>query len=400
VAEGDAEEQDVFISYASPDSARAESVCEALEQAGVACWIAPRDVTPGTFYADEIVHAIDAAKAIVLILSHNAATSPHVLREVERAISKRHPVVSLRIDQARLPAGLAYFLNTSQWLDATGADAARVMPKLVAAVRLAMERPATQGVADAATLTTGPSTRGSSPTGGDRLRRRTAIVAGSLVAAAIGLFAVYRSWQPARPVISPPAVAGAPAMHTALSVPATIPEKSVAVLPFVDMSQKKDQEYFSDGLSEELIDTLAHSVDLKVIARTSSFQFKGKNEDMRVIGQKLGVANLLEGSVRTSGKTLRVTAQLIRVSDGSHLWSESYDRKMGDIFQVQDSDRHSGCSGPADDVGEVLSSTPAICIKNKPRKIWSSPSWSCKRRSGSSHGTRLPGLRLQLFTTL
>ena len=94
---------DVFISYASPDSAVADAACESLERAGVTCWIAPRDVTPGAFYADEIVHAIDAAKAIVLILSRHAAESPHVLREIERATSKRHPVVSLRIDHAPLP---------------------------------------------------------------------------------------------------------------------------------------------------------------------------------------------------------------------------------------------------------------------------------------------------------
>jgi TolB-like protein/Flp pilus assembly protein TadD len=102
------------------------------------------------------------------------------------------------------------------------------------------------------------------------------------------------------------------------------------------MSEKKDQEYFSDGLSEELIDHLAHSADLKVIARTSSFQFKGKNEDVRTIAGKLGVANLLEGSVRTSGHAMRITAQLIRASDGTHLWSQSYDRQMSDIFKVQD----------------------------------------------------------------
>ena len=92
--------RDVFISYASPDAAVANSVVAALERRGIACWIAPRDVTPGTFYGDEIVHAIDDAKASVLILSQNAAASQHVLREVERAASKRHPVVSLRIDQA------------------------------------------------------------------------------------------------------------------------------------------------------------------------------------------------------------------------------------------------------------------------------------------------------------
>jgi TIR domain len=143
VAEGGGEEQatgadtgthDVFISYASQDAAVANAVVEALERSGIACWIAPRDVTPGTFYGDEIVHAIDAAKASVLVLSQNAAASQHVLREVERAASKRHAVVSLRIDQAPLPAGLEYFLNTSQWLEASGGDATRMMPKLVAAV--------------------------------------------------------------------------------------------------------------------------------------------------------------------------------------------------------------------------------------------------------------------------
>jgi TolB-like protein/lipoprotein NlpI len=116
----------------------------------------------------------------------------------------------------------------------------------------------------------------------------------------------------------------------------TTPEKSIAVLPFVDMSEKQDQEYFADGMSEELIDHLAHAADLKVIARTSSFQFKGKNEDVRTIAGRLGVAYLLEGSVRTSGHAVRITAQLIRASDGTHLWSESYDRQMSDLFRVQD----------------------------------------------------------------
>ena len=102
------------------------------------------------------------------------------------------------------------------------------------------------------------------------------------------------------------------------------------------MSEKHDQEYFSDGLSEELIDHLSHNANLKVIARTSSFAFKGKNEDMRTIATKLGVANLLEGSVRKAGAELRITAQLIRATDGVHLWSQIYERKLTDIFKVQD----------------------------------------------------------------
>jgi serine/threonine protein kinase/tetratricopeptide (TPR) repeat protein len=111
---------------------------------------------------------------------------------------------------------------------------------------------------------------------------------------------------------------------------------SIAVLPFVDMSEARDQEYFSDGLSEELLDVLAKISQLRVIGRTSSFQFKGKNEDLRVIASKLGVDHLLEGSVRKDGTHLRITAQLIRASDGSHVWSETYDRTLDDVFKVQD----------------------------------------------------------------
>jgi TolB-like protein/cytochrome c-type biogenesis protein CcmH/NrfG len=115
-----------------------------------------------------------------------------------------------------------------------------------------------------------------------------------------------------------------------------VSDKSIAVLPFVDMSEKKDQEYFSDGLSEELIDKLTNIADLRVPARTSSFYFKGKQTTIADIAKALGVAHVLEGSVRKSGDTLRVTAQLIRVDNGYHLWSETYDRKLEDIFKVQD----------------------------------------------------------------
>src|ERR1700675_3603414 len=112
--------RDVFISYASQDAAVANAIVESLERHGIRCWIAPRDVMPGEFYADAIVHAIDAAQAMVLVLSEQAAVSHHILREVERASSKRHPVISLRIDRAALPASLEYFLNSSQWFDASG----------------------------------------------------------------------------------------------------------------------------------------------------------------------------------------------------------------------------------------------------------------------------------------
>jgi TolB-like protein/DNA-binding winged helix-turn-helix (wHTH) protein len=111
---------------------------------------------------------------------------------------------------------------------------------------------------------------------------------------------------------------------------------SVAVLPFADMSVAKDQEYFSDGLSEQLINDLAKVSGLKVIGRSSAFQFRGRNEDLRDVGRKLGVANVLEGSVRREGNNVRVTAELIKADDGFQLWSQTYDREVKDIFAVQD----------------------------------------------------------------
>ena len=111
---------------------------------------------------------------------------------------------------------------------------------------------------------------------------------------------------------------------------------SIAVLPFANMSSDPEQEYFCDGLAEELIDALARLEGLKVVARTSTFQFKGQAQDIRRIGEQLGVETVLEGSVRKAGHRLRITAQLINVSDGYHLWSERYDRTMDDVFAVQE----------------------------------------------------------------
>jgi TolB-like protein len=117
---------------------------------------------------------------------------------------------------------------------------------------------------------------------------------------------------------------------------AAITDKSIAVLPFVDMSEKKDQEYFGDGMAEEILDLLVKIPGLKVIGRTSSFQFKGKTEDLRAIGKQLDVAYVLEGSVRKSGDHLRVTAQLINSGNGTHLWSQTYDEDLSDVLKMQD----------------------------------------------------------------
>jgi TolB-like protein len=124
---------------------------------------------------------------------------------------------------------------------------------------------------------------------------------------------------------APPASPGAPDARP-----------SLAVLPFVDLSQLKDQEYLGDGLAEEIINQLTQVPGLRLVGRTSSFSFKGKDDDLRTIGDKLGVAHLLEGSVRKSGERIRITAQLVAASDSSQLWSKTYDRNLTDVFAVQD----------------------------------------------------------------
>ncbi|MCK5571500.1 MAG: adenylate/guanylate cyclase domain-containing protein, partial [Bacteroidetes bacterium] len=118
------------------------------------------------------------------------------------------------------------------------------------------------------------------------------------------------------------------------------PRKSIAVLPFVNMSTDPENEYFSDGMTEEILNALTRIKGLRVTSRTSAFAFKGKNEDVREIGTKLNVDTVLEGSVRKAGSKVRITAQLVNTADGYHVWSETYDRELQDIFQVQDEISH------------------------------------------------------------
>jgi len=171
-----------------------------------------------------------------------------------------------------------------------------------------------------------------SPAGGPQdlrgLRLALLLVCIGLLAAVPGLvyYFVLRGARPGAEERSRPAVAASESGAG----------PSIAVLPLVNLSSDKEQEYFSDGLTEELLNLLAKVPGLRVAARTSSFAFKGKNEDVGAIAQKLNVATILEGSVRKAGDRIRITAQLINVADGHHLWSETYDRKLIDVFEVQD----------------------------------------------------------------
>src|SRR5438128_743725 len=159
--------------------------------------------------------------------------------------------------------------------------------------------------------------------------------AGVIVLAAVGAgwWLVHQSGKAPGEVASSPSVSASRATPSTASAAAL---KSIAVLPFVDLSPAKDQEYFCDGISEEILDALAKVEGLRVVARTSSFSFKGKNADVAEIAQKLNVQNVLEGSLRREGDRIRITAQLVNARDGFHLWSDTYERELQGVFAVQD----------------------------------------------------------------
>jgi adenylate cyclase len=324
------ESHDVFISYASQDAAIANAVVSALERAGVSCWIAPRDVVPGALYADGIIRAINDAKVLVLVLSANSIASPHVGKEVERASSKRRPIITLKVDSALLTTALEYFLSESQWIDLQEAGTEAGFKNVAEAVK--RHKTPSSDIPPRES----PSRRSLDSTGVDRKRSWMPLVLVAVLGIALAWSAVDKFWLSRNRSLPGPASTAVASISAISPASSVISDKSVAVLPFVDMSEKKDQEYFSDGMSEELINLLTKLPDLRVPARTSAFYFKGKPVTIADIAHALGVAYVLEGSVRKSGRTLRVTAQLIRADNGYHVWSETYDRPIDDIFKVQD----------------------------------------------------------------
>jgi len=173
------------------------------------------------------------------------------------------------------------------------------------------------------------------PASGLRGARLAAVITGIGVLAAAPGLAWYLFLRPG--VRSPPSDEARRAKLDAVPPASDIRAvPSIAVLPLVNLSRDPDQEYFADGLAEELLNLLAKVPGLHVAGRTSSFSFKGKSEDLRAIGQKLNVKTVLEGSVQRAGDRLRITTQLINTADGYHVWSETYDRRLTDVFAVQD----------------------------------------------------------------
>lgn len=320
----------VFVSHASEDAAIAKSLVAALEQQGLTCWIAPRDVAPGSLYADQIIGAINKAKVVALILSKDALASPHVSREIERASSKRRPIITLRADPSELTPAFEYFLSESQWIDVAAEGRHKAFGKAVTAIRQHVE-----GAAGAETFraAAGPLQQ---PSAINRLRWLLLIATVLLVGFALAWMAINKSRAVKFQAPLKLSVAQERRIaNSAGTAPFTPPARSIAVLPFINMSGDPKQDYFSDGISEELLNSLSRLDGLLVVARTSSFRFKGTDTDVSTIARKLNVGTVLEGSVRRAGNTVRITVQLINAVSGFHLWSEEYDRKLTDILKIQ-----------------------------------------------------------------
>jgi TolB-like protein/Tfp pilus assembly protein PilF len=323
----------VFISYASQDAEAAKRICDALRAEDIEVWLDQSELRGGDVWDRQIRQQIHDCRLFVPIVSANteARVEGYFRREWKLAVDRTHDLservaflVPIVIDSTpETKADVPDAFRQVQWTRLPGGSA---HPAFVEQIRrLITPLPSSALPTAMAPPEYGTARKSTTTDGAHRLAGIALWALSGVVALGLAYFVADKLWFSTR----------IPADKPTSAMPA-IPEKSVAVLPFVDMSEKKDQEYFSDGLSEELIDMLTKVPQLRVPARTSSFYFKGKQTTTAEISRALSVANILEGSVRKSGNTLRITAQLIRADTGYHVWSETYDRKLDDIFKIQD----------------------------------------------------------------
>jgi TolB-like protein len=336
----------VFLSYASQDAEAARRICEALRAAGIEVWLDQSELRGGDAWDAAIRRQIKTCGLFIPVISTNthAREEGYFRLEWKLAVDRSHLMAGTKpfllpvvIDGTRDDERTPEKFREVQW---TILPAGNTPPAFVERVARLLSRdqsiepapasPSTGATSGIAALSRKQGAQGT------RASRRIQPALWLIAAAAVigvGYLAVEKFIPSKR---GTDAGQTSTTAQSRIPAQAAIPEKSIAVLPFVDMSEKKDQEYFSDGLAEELLDLLAQVPDLRVPARTSSFSFKGKSDDIPTIARKLRVAHVLEGSVRKSGRTLRVTVQLIRADNGYHVWSKTYDRDIKDIFKVQD----------------------------------------------------------------
>lgn len=336
----------IFLSYASQDADAARRIGDALGEAGLEVWFDQSKLRGGDAWDEMIRRQIaECALFIPVISTATAARLEGYFRlewtladqRTQRMARTKTFIVPVCIDATpESGSDVPESFVRVQWSRLPDGASSPVFIERVRSLLNADKTRSPIAAPMASPIPSAPLPQpGSAATPAPRGNRRL-LIGVAVAVLALVVFEWVRPRPPAGGSAPPPASASASLSPATASAPVTIPEKSIAVLPFVDMSEKKDQEYFSDGLSEELLDLLAQVPDLRVAARTSSFFFKGKAEDVAAIGQKLRVAHVLEGSVRKAGGTIRVTAQLIRTDNGYHIWSKTYDRDVKDIFKVQD----------------------------------------------------------------
>jgi TolB-like protein len=325
----------VFLSYASQDAEAAQKICDALRGAGVEVWFDKSELRGGDAWDRRIREQIHDCRLFIPVISANSERRDEGYFRREWALAadrtrdmahKKAFLVPVVIDGTpERGSSVPDKFHELQWTRLPGGE---TPPAFVERVRrlLLPEAPTARPAATAVTAASTPE-RAQSGSVLETWRFRPALWAiGVLLTLALSYLAVDKLWLSKR--IAATANGATPS--------ATTPEKSIAVLPFVDLSEKHDQEYFADGMAEEILNLLVKVPDLKVVGRTSSFQFKGKTGDLRQIGTVLGAAYVVEGSVRRSGDHLRVTAQLIDTRDGTHRWSETYDRAGSDTLKIQE----------------------------------------------------------------
>jgi TolB-like protein/tetratricopeptide (TPR) repeat protein len=310
---------DVFVSYTRDDRNIARQFATELEREGFSVWW-DQAIHAGEAFDRTTEHALANARAVVVLWSKRSVESDWVRAEATEAKATGR-LVPVMIEPCKRPVifELIHTADLAGWSgDATDTRWRIFIDGLRRTTGQTREvpRPEPQGPVAA--------------TAG-----RRGVRPGVALGIAAGLLAVawlaYWTQFPRSGNLTPTAATDSPP-----AVPVTQTGVTLAVLPFANLSADPAQEYFSDGLTEEILNQLARIPALRLTGRTSSFSFKGKNEDLRQIGAKLGVANLLEGSVRKDGDRLRVTAQLIRAGDGTQQWSKSYDRSLSGLFAVQD----------------------------------------------------------------
>jgi adenylate cyclase len=307
---------EIFISYRRADEAWARLLHSQLRAEGVEAWY-DAQVGAGQDWRVATAKALQTSRIFVLLFSKAASESEDIAKELAAAIFSKKLVVPVRIENIQPTGAFLYELASRNWVNAfenTEAKLAELAQSLAKLVKA--------GIVDESIIPFDRNAGANAPA--RKGTRAPLLIAAAAIAIAVAVAALV--WLYPRP---PAVVVNSPQ----LSRPAGV---SVAVLPFLNLSSDKDQEFFSDGITEEITSALAKVPGLTVIGRTSAFQFKGENKDMRVIGQALGANNLIEGSVRKAGDQVRITAQLIKAADGTHLWTESYDRKLTDIFAVQE----------------------------------------------------------------